>query len=304
MEMSTFQSFKRLIDERLSAAAEEIFGVFEKTIIKYEDEIDRQRRLLESLWKPELKLYRIDLPQQLASKEDEVLADQQLCNLERNSSVYQEVPEPPLIKEEQEELCTSQEGELLVLKQEDNTLTLIPTYKESDHQLLSHNSHVVESQDRKGLKCGVFISTKKAEPESKKRHHKSKLRSSCVNNSNLSTRTGKKVHCDICGKAFKYKSKLNIHMRTHTGEKPYPCTTCGRRFSDTSGLKQHMGVHTGEKPYTCKTCGKGFRHGGYYRIHLRIHAGEKPYLCNTCGKRFCHLSNFKKHTRIHTGEKP
>lgn len=61
MEMSTIQSLRKFIDERLRAAAEEIFGVFEKAIVKYEDEIDRQRRLPGNVWKPEIKLYRIGL---------------------------------------------------------------------------------------------------------------------------------------------------------------------------------------------------------------------------------------------------
>ena len=46
------------INERLTAAAEEIFGVFQKTIFEYEEEIDRQRKLLD-VWKPEMKLFRI-----------------------------------------------------------------------------------------------------------------------------------------------------------------------------------------------------------------------------------------------------
>ena len=54
-----------------------------------------------------------ELPQQHVCKEEEVLAEQQLCIQERNSSLDQEDPEPPQIKEEQEELCTSEEGEQL-----------------------------------------------------------------------------------------------------------------------------------------------------------------------------------------------
>ena len=74
-----------------------------------------------------------ELPQQHVCKEEEVLADQQLCNQERNSSLDQEDPEPPEIKEEQEELCTSQEGEQLVVKVETDTVMLTPAYEESDH---------------------------------------------------------------------------------------------------------------------------------------------------------------------------
>ncbi|XP_030607824.1 uncharacterized protein LOC115795845 isoform X2 [Archocentrus centrarchus] len=54
----------------------------------------------------------------MKTKEEEGLDDQQVCSQERNSSLDQEDPEPPQIKEEQEELWTSLEGEQLVVKQE------------------------------------------------------------------------------------------------------------------------------------------------------------------------------------------
>ena len=56
--MSSVQCLRELINERLTAAAEEIFRVFQKTIVKYEGEIDRQRRLLDIVLKPEIKLRR------------------------------------------------------------------------------------------------------------------------------------------------------------------------------------------------------------------------------------------------------
>lgn len=59
METSTVQGLRKVISERLTAAVEEIFAVFETTIVKYEDEIERQRRLLDEVWKPQIKLHRI-----------------------------------------------------------------------------------------------------------------------------------------------------------------------------------------------------------------------------------------------------
>ncbi|XP_045889761.1 uncharacterized protein LOC123959636 isoform X2 [Micropterus dolomieu] len=50
--MSSFECLREFVNERLSAAAEEIFGVFKKTIIEYEEEIDRQRRLLVAACRP------------------------------------------------------------------------------------------------------------------------------------------------------------------------------------------------------------------------------------------------------------
>eukprot|EP00064_Thunnus_orientalis_P018880 superscaffoldBa00004499_g18988 len=134
--MFSVQFLRESINERLTAAAEEIFRVFQETISEYEKEINRQRILLDIFWKPEIKLHRIELPQQHVCKKEEVLADQQLCNQERNSSLDQEDPEPPQIKEEQEELCTSLEGEQLVLKQETETFMLTPTCDKSEDQTL------------------------------------------------------------------------------------------------------------------------------------------------------------------------
>ena len=57
--MSSVECLRGFINERLTAAAEEIFGVFQKTIVEYEEEIHRQQKLLDVVWKPEIKLHRI-----------------------------------------------------------------------------------------------------------------------------------------------------------------------------------------------------------------------------------------------------
>ncbi|TNN35368.1 hypothetical protein EYF80_054467 [Liparis tanakae] len=61
--MSQIEMLRLLITQRLTAAAEEIFGVFGRTIAEYEDEISRskmeisrQRRLLELSRKPQVCL--------------------------------------------------------------------------------------------------------------------------------------------------------------------------------------------------------------------------------------------------------
>ncbi|XP_047445951.1 uncharacterized protein LOC125011005 isoform X2 [Mugil cephalus] len=101
--MSSSESLRELMIEPLTVSPEEIFGLFERTVVQSEEEIDRQRRLLDITWKPEIKLHRIDLPQQHVCTEEEVLNEQQLCNQESSSSLDQEEPEAPQIKEEQEE---------------------------------------------------------------------------------------------------------------------------------------------------------------------------------------------------------
>lgn len=56
--MSSVLCLRQFVNERLTAAAEEIVNVFEKTIADYEKEITRQRRLLSVVWKPQVKIHR------------------------------------------------------------------------------------------------------------------------------------------------------------------------------------------------------------------------------------------------------
>ena len=45
--------------------------------------------------------------------------------------------------------------------------------------------------------------------------------------------------CDQCGKLFDTPSRLLIHQRSHSGERPYKCDSCGKSFTNKSHLKRH-----------------------------------------------------------------
>uniref|UniRef100_A0A182QZL6 C2H2-type domain-containing protein n=1 Tax=Anopheles farauti TaxID=69004 RepID=A0A182QZL6_9DIPT len=108
--------------------------------------------------------------------------------------------------------------------------------------------------------------------------------------------------CPYCVKSFYGSSLLNIHIRTHTGEKPFPCDLCPMSFPSTGALRKHRRKHTGERPYRCDECSAMFAARETLNRHRMTHTGERPHECQQCGKRFIQATQLRTHMATHTGE--
>uniref|UniRef100_UPI0037E8E86A zinc finger protein OZF-like n=1 Tax=Semicossyphus pulcher TaxID=241346 RepID=UPI0037E8E86A len=330
--MSKVQMVRAFVNQRLTAAAEEIFELFERTIAEYEEELcrskDNQHKLHDTVFNRDVDSHRADVKQLLVRKE-EVPPEQQ----EWIPSLDQEdPPEPPHIKQEQEELWGSQ-GEQLQGPEEADiikfTFTPVPVKSDEDNyegepQLLQlHQTRTEENRDSERLKtahgqdCGGSESY--VEPAT---HAKSSNTigsridgSSCQVEVTIEPQSDlnplqnnkskvKPFICSVCGKRYPQKRSLSNHMRLHSEGKFFSCSICKKTFPWRRDVVTHMRIHTGEKPFSCSFCGAKFAQSSHLTLHLRVHTGEKPFTCSVCKTSFSVRKSLVDHMTIHTGEKP
>ncbi|KAF3858714.1 hypothetical protein F7725_011915 [Dissostichus mawsoni] len=89
------------------------------------------------------------------------------------------------------------------------------------------------------------------------------------------------VHqCEVCKKEFKGKSSLEMHFRTHSGEKPHRCPECNQTFRIKKTLTKHMVIHSDARPFNCPQCSATFKRKDKLKYHVdHVHSvrfSEQP----------------------------
>ncbi|XP_076010840.1 uncharacterized protein LOC143003931 [Genypterus blacodes] len=247
------ESLRVFLSDRLTAAAEEIFGAVEKTIAEYSEEICRSKDLEISRLRMQLKLLKADLrsdrcpgaqllqqhihphhpphPQQEHQSVTGVPAvepaePQQHCESDGSTSIEQEHPEPSQVKKEQQ--------------------------KSHRDFWMDHDEEQLE-----GLDSDIkdFISS----PSSLKGSLQDPSLPFHLYQNNVEENKDRPYSCSVCEKRFSNCSHLAAHIRTHTGERPYRCEICRKTFITTSALNRHQTIHTEGKHFVCNYCGKSFK---------------------------------------------
>ena len=119
---------------------------------------------------------------------------------------------------------------------------------------------------------------------------------------------GKKVFkCNICGKTFCQKQKVNRHISSvHEGIKRFKCEVCDYSCFLKSTLKTHVAsVHEGIKPYKCEACDYSCSIKSNLKTHVAIvHEGKKAFKCAICDYSFSQKAHLKRHmASLHEGMK-
>ncbi|XP_056131119.1 zinc finger protein 16-like [Lampris incognitus] len=341
--MAKLEQLNVFLNERLTAAADDIFKAVKNTVGEYQSEIlrtkeenERLKRLL-NVTVQRLLLHSDLYP--IQTEENGHLSGPQPFEYKQKSSLGQEEPElPPQIKEERdlgniqkdyqnEGRPTSPLAEINCGKVDPPQLShLQPTqslcYRGSVTSPSVFSQDIKRESDREDSRlCQPTNSSaslvtvnsnfraSRSDSHVDAAHIKGNQKRETPSESGGQHRTphsnGKQSTRMLCIKNVRSLKppQPRSSHQTPSVQKWHCCKECGKGFSFACQLEVHMRWHTKEKPYSCTVCRKSFTTVSMLKRHHRIHTGEKPFRCHICGKCFNQSAHLNTHFRLHTGER-
>ncbi|XP_056138843.1 uncharacterized protein LOC130115253 [Lampris incognitus] len=222
---------------------------YEAEILRLKEENYRQRKLLDAIYKPEVRIYKSDLQQFLVS-EDKIPSVKQ----EWSPSLNQGKPEPPHIKEEEEELWSSQEEEQLEGLEEKVDITKlsfphVPVRRENDEEKAqSSQCHQSQTEEKREAELPASTSTEQMKPESDGEDFGPIEPASNLNqDGDLQPTSDGYLSSDCCeSETEDNDDDGNKTREPHSGLD----TTENNEISNERSAEN--------KPFSCSVCGKGF----------------------------------------------
>ncbi|XP_014247453.1 oocyte zinc finger protein XlCOF6-like [Cimex lectularius] len=147
----------------------------------------------------------------------------------------------------------------------------------------------------------------------------------------------RKFVCMECGYVCQASHNMIVHMRCHTGRKPFKCSICEYSCKTRFCLKRHEQIHDRDnhrrsdegldqnmeavKPYRCSLCSFSSSRKNSLKSHFLSHGLRDPtniygnktpkrgkkkkrFACKECDYVCANESTLVIHIRTHTGEKP
>uniref|UniRef100_A0A3B5QUU8 C2H2-type domain-containing protein n=1 Tax=Xiphophorus maculatus TaxID=8083 RepID=A0A3B5QUU8_XIPMA len=250
------------------------------------------------------------LPRQRLCVEENAPTDQLLSGQDRTCTGAKEEPEPPQIKEEQEE-------RKLEAQEETNGFLPTPSCEEGKSSVSERCAGLLlqTSVGDRIQPLAVFA----PKEESCEGEHADDINTDLplVSGSTVEAAT-QSFQCGFCEKTFQFRSRLIRHVGIHMRKSKLRCGVGKKSFSQNCQLVHHKKTKgSGGKPLgaqaglstraeteriLCNTCGKGFSYPSILKRHARVHTGEKPFACGACGKSFSRRDHLLSHTKSHSAK--